>query len=381
MNTFSPDILDDRDALLAADADGMLRALASAGAFVRRAQETAGEHPFERLGPDDLPRAVLVAPDPSVPYLSNLLACVGSQVAPVIDWREPALPRWAGPADALIVASADGMHPRLAELVDQAERRGLALAVTAPADSPVAAATRRPVADVGHVAGLPPRSLWWALATPALQALEACGLGETSPLLGRVADALDETAEASRPDSSAFTAPAKVLATDIAESVAVVVGAGSMATVAARRIAAAVQLFAGSTAMAAALPDDIARIGALLEFSSAETDFFADRVTDGIALPRLVMIGDDDPFGSGQTPYRDEDAADPLGELAARRAGATLLRLAGERGIAGSRILVPDAPALVRFAVATAVGDLAACYLALGRGIDPAAPRLGEGRR
>jgi hypothetical protein len=236
------------------------------------------------------------------------------------------------------------------------------------------AAARHPVADLSHLATVSPRALWWALATPALQAMQAFGLAELTDILGPLADGLDEVAEANRPDSSAFTGPAKVLATDLAEAVPVIAGAGRGATVAARRVAAAIQLIGGSTAMAASLPDDVARVGALLEFAAADNDFFADRVTDTSALPRLVLIGDDDPHGSTS----GSPSLDALGPEAARRAGQALADLAVQRGIGASRIAVPHAELLVRFAAATAVGDFAACYLALGRGIDPSAPRLGE---
>ncbi len=374
MTSFQHELLDDPQALIAADRGGLLRALAGAGAQVRRGIETAGEFGVDRLRGSTPPRAVLVAPDAAAPYLSSLLAALASAEAPVIDWRDPALPRWAGPADALLVVSADGRHPRLAELVAQADRRGMVIAVAAPARSPVAAAAaRHPVADVSHLASTPPRALWWALATPALQALDALGLAATGHLLPSVADSLDGVAETDRPDSSAYTGPAKLLAAELAESVPVIAGIGRAAMVAARRFAGAVQLIGGSTAMAAALPDDVARIGSLLEFAATESDFFADRVSEPAVRPRLVLIGDDDRFGEPQ-----DTQWDGLGDDAGRRAGSALAGLAASRGIGSSRILVPDAPPLVRFAAASATGDFAATYLALARGIDPSAPRLGE---
>jgi hypothetical protein len=220
---------------------------------------------------------------------------------------------------------------------------------------------------------MPPRALWWALATPALQALDALGLAPTGHLLGGVADALDGVAETDRPDSSAYTGPAKLLAAELAESVPVIAGIGRGGTVAARRFAGAVQLIGGSTAMAAALPDDVARIGSLLEFATTEADFFADRVSDPGVRPRLVLIGDDERYGEPA-----DTQWDVLGDDAGRRAGSALAGLAASRGIGSSRILVPDAPPLVRFAAASATGDFAATYLALARGIDPSAPRLGE---
>ena len=374
MTAFEPALLDDPDALLSADRAGLLRSLASAGAQVRRASELIDEYGVDRLRGGDLPRALLVAADANAPYLSSLLGVLAAENAPVLDWRNPILPRWAGPADALLVVSADGRHPRLAELVAQADRRGLALAVTAPAGSPVAAAAaRHPISDVSYLAPVPPRAVWWALAAPALQALEALGLAETAHLLGQVADALDEVAETNRPDSSAFTGPAKLLATDLAESVPVIAGTGPAATVAARRIAGAVQLIGGSTAMAASLPDDVARIGALLEFAAAESDFFADRVTGSSVRPRLVLVGDDEPYGEHLGSKWDS-----LGDEAGRRAAGALAGLANSRGIGSSRVEVPEAEPLVRFAAAAATGDFAASYLALARGIDPSAPRLGE---
>jgi glucose/mannose-6-phosphate isomerase len=374
VNAFNRELLDDAETLQRADRGGLLRALASAGAQVRRATALRSEFGIDRLADAALPRALLVAPDSQVPYLSSLLGALGAQNAPVMDWRDAVLPKWAGPADALIVLSTDGRHPRLAELVSQADQRGLAIMVVAPADSPVgAAAARHPIADVSYLSEVPHRAVWWALATPALQAVEALGLAQTTDLLAQVADALDVVAETDRPDSSAFTGPAKLLAADLADSVPVIAGTGAGATVAARRIAGAVQLIGGSTAMAAALPDDVARIGALLEFAAVDNDIFADGSVEMVARPRLVLIGDDEPYGEHQ-----DTKWDILGDEAGRRAASALAELASRSGIGCSRVAVPVAPPLVRFAAASATGDFAATYLALARGIDPCAPRLGE---
>lgn len=375
MNDFRPELLDDPPALMQADRGELLRSLATAGAQVRRGLAMTAEFGIEQLRDQVSPRAVLVAPDANAPYLSSLLGALAGGGAPVLDWRQEILPKWAGPADALLVASADGRHPRLAELVAQADHRGLSLAVAAPIGSPVAAAAaRHPIADVSYLSSVPPRAVWWALATPLLQAVDALGLADTVGLLEQVADALDEVAETDRPDSSALVGPAKLLAAELAESVPVIAGIGATGTVAARRVAGAIQLIGGFTAMAAALPDDVARIGSLLEFAVTERDIFADPVDEPATVrPRLVLIGDDSPFAEAPSEH-----ISGLGEDAGRRAAAALAGLAVSRGIGLSRILVPEAPALVRFAAATATGDFAASYLALARGIDPSAPRLGE---
>ncbi len=377
MTAFDQQLLEDPAALLAADRGELLRGLATAGAQVRRALATAADFGIDRLADEARPRAVLVAPDPNAPYLSWLLTALARGEAPVLDWRDAGLPRWAGPADVLLVASADGRHPRLAELVAQADRRGLIIAVAAPAGSPVAAAAaRHPIADLAQLAGVSPRAVWWSLAAPMLLTLDALGLARTRDILPQLADRLDEVAESERPASDAFVAPAKLLAAELAESVPVFAGIGPAGTAAAHRVAGAVQLIGGATAMSASLPDDVARIGSLLEFaggsgSGGDADFFADRVDDAGVKPRLVIIGDDDDYAAG----RPDETADAL---AGRRAAGALAGLARSRAIGVSRILVPEAPPLVRFGCATATGDFAAAYLALARGVDPSAPRLGE---
>ncbi|HEX2903906.1 MAG TPA: SIS domain-containing protein [Jatrophihabitans sp.] len=373
MHPFDQQLLDDEAALLDGDRGGLLRALATAGAQVRRAVETAEDFGVYRLAGEARPRAVLVAPDPNVPYLSGLLGALAQGEAPVLDWRDGVLPRWAGPADVLLVASADGQHPRLAELVAQADRRGLVISVAAPAGSPVAAAAaRHPLADLSHLTGVPSRALWWSLATPALLTLDALGLATVRGVLPELADRLDEVAEAERPGSDAFVASAKVLAAELAESLPVFAGIGPAGTAAAHRVTGAVQLLGGSTAMSASLPDDVARIGSLLEFAGrgSEEDFFADREAEAAVQPRLVLIGDDDDFG--------DEAGDRVSTRAGRRAADALAGLARSRSIGVSRLPVPHAPVLVRFGCATATGDFAAAYLALARRVDPGAPRLGE---
>jgi hypothetical protein len=86
-----------------------------------------------------------------------------------------------------------------------------------------------------------------------------------------------------------------------------------------------------------------------------------------------VLVGDDEPYGG-----HAESKWDNLGDEAGRRAAGSLAGLAASRGIGCSRVEVPEAAPLVRFAAASATGEFAATYLALARGIDPSAPRLGE---
>jgi len=379
--TFDESLLDDEEALAVRDDGRLLWALAGSGAQVRRAVDVSAEFDVARLRPAAGPRALLVVADSQAAGAGRLLVRLGRPETPTVLWHGVELPRWAGPADALLVASSDGRHPRLARVVEQAGHRGLAVAVAAPEDSPVAEAAGR--APVAHVpTDLNRRAVMWAVLTPLLQAADALEV-ITVPdgLLAQVADAMDTTAEACRPSADAFTNPAKALAVEFAESLPLIAGAGLLAGVAARLFADQLQLLAGVSAVSVSLPDGVAPAGALLvgePQDSFDDEFFRDRIDDQQpARPRLVTIGDDgDP---------DDDSLGErsgvhiqLDEVAARRAAEALHRIATQRGLRASTVDVPPGPPLARFAAATLFGTFTATFLALGRGIDPSEPRPGE---
>jgi glucose/mannose-6-phosphate isomerase len=372
------DLLADEELLLRRDEHRLLWNLATAGAQVRRAVELRGEFGVQRLV-GDRPRALLVATDAPPSLALRLVTRLSCESAPALAWHGVELPAWAGPSDALLIGAVDGRHPRLAELAAQGERRGMAMAVVAPAGSPVAsAAGRAPLHELS--ADLHPRASRWAVLTPLLQALDALGLQSISPgLLARVADALDETAEQCRPSGELFTNPAKALAVEFADSRPLVVGAGALASVAARATADALQLAAGVAAVAVSLPDGVGRAGALLRgMGTGAEDFFRDRTEDDPGpRARLLVIGAD---GSAGDPSLGErtGAQIQLDEVAARRAASALLRLAAELGVRASEVDVPDGPPLARFAAATAFGEFTAAYLGFGLGLDPGAPRPAE---
>jgi hypothetical protein len=378
---FDESLLDDADLLLRRDEGRLLWSLATAGAQVRRAIELYDEFGVARLS-GELPRALLVATDAPPSAALRLVTRLSCEATPALAWHGVELPRWAGASDALLIGSVDGRHPRLAELAEQGARRGLAMAVVAPADSPVAAAAgRSPVHPLPP--DLHPHASRWAVLTPLLQALDALGVHAVPPsLLHRVADALDQMAEVCRPTGDLFTNAAKSLAAEFADSRPVIVGAGPLASVAARATADALQFGAGIGAVAVSLPDGAGRAGALRRGAgtgrAADDDLFRDRLEEP-APPRarLLVIGDDgDP--SDPALGARSDAQVQLDEVAARRAAAALRRLADELGIRTSGVDVPDGPPLARFAAAAAFGEFTAAYLALGLGLDPGAPRPAE---
>jgi len=377
---FDEVLLDDADLLQRRDSQRLLWHLATAGAQVRRAVELAPEFGVDRLRDVGAPRALLVATDAPPSTALRLVTRLSCETAPALAWHGVELPRWAGPTDALLIGALDGRHPRLAELAEQGARRGLAMAVVAPAGSPVAAAAgRAPLHELAE--DINPRAARWAILTPLLQALDALGLHPlSSGLLEQVADSLDETAGRCRPSGDLFTNPAKALAAEFAEARPLIVGAGALSSVAARATADALQLSAGVAAVAVSLPDGVGRAGALLRGAGVvgEEDFFRDRVDDAPAeRTRLLIIGDD---ADSDDPSLGERSAAriQLDEVAAHRAAHALRRLADELGVRASGVDSGEGPPLARFASAAAFGDFTAAYLGFGLGLDPGAPRPAE---
>jgi hypothetical protein len=378
---FDERLLDDPERLEQRDEARLLWSLATAGAQVRRSVETLADFGVEQLRSGELPRAMLVATDSAPSAASRLITRLSCTRTPALTWYGVELPRWAGPADALLIGSVDGRHPRLAELAAQGAARGLAMAVVAPAGSEVAvAAGRAPLHELPR--DLHPRAARWSVLAPLLQTLEVLGVNPiSSGLLIEVADALDGQAEACRPTGDAFTNPAKALAVEFAETVPLIVGAGALAGVAARAISDALQQFAGVSSVSVSLPDGVARAGSLLRGAGPApvTDFFRDRVEDEPSnrRPRLLVVGDD---GSADDMLLGDrsDAQIQLDEVAARRAARALHELAANLGLRSSSVDVPNGDPLARFASAAAFGEFTAAYLAFGSGLDPGSPGPAE---
>jgi hypothetical protein len=367
---FDESAIESEESVAAHDPSRLMYELATAGAQVRaevgKVTEAAA---LAGVGP---PRAVLVATDRVSEPLSGVLGHLGADAAAVLPCDTPALPRWVGAADALLVASSDGRHPRLAALVDQASRRGMIVVVAAPKQSPVAAAGRAVVHDVTvrH-----DRAGRWTLMAPLIQAAVDLGVVDAAAAPWEaVADALDDVATACRPGADPFTSATKQLAVDLAEANPVIAGAGPLAALAARTMATSLALFGCTVATWFALPEEIAAAGAVLAGrESGADDFFHDRTEDVERRPRLVVIGED----SSAAPVPSE-AEGPLGDLAATRAARALREVASHAGVRSSIVDVPIGAALARFAAATAFGDFTAAYLGIGLGHDPGAPRPGE---
>lgn len=378
--TFDHGLLDNDELLQRRDEGRLLWSLAGAGAQVRRAAEVVDEFGVARLAGAERPRAVLLVGDAPSAGAMRVLARMLMAAAPTSVWSGPELPRWAGPADALLAASVDGRHPRVVSIIAESVRRGVETCVVAPARSPAAvAAGRAPVADLD--AAVHRRTATWAVLTPLLQAVDALGL---HPLLdgqlGELADALDTVAETCRPAGEAFTNPAKSLAAELAESIPIIAGTGAMAGVAARLWVDALRLLGGRPAISVTLPDGGPTALALLTSAGppSEDDFFRDRIEESVvAPPRLVVIGDDSDVQDLELRPRSY-AQLQLDELAALRASTALQQAARDVGVRASTVDLPPGTPLTRLGAAHAFGMFTAAYLAFGLGIDPSAPRPGE---
>lgn len=364
---FDEDVLGDPGQIALRDPSAVLLELAGAGAAIRRAVAVAPEWIGADLQAAGPPRAVLVADDAPGSLLSDVIGALAGGTAPVAPWAQDDLPRWAGSGDALLVASADGWSPRLALLVERAARRGLAIAVATPAQTPLEAASRQTRSACAIVpAQRSARAGAWSLLAPLLQAVHALGAASVPPAaLLEAADAVDAVAAACSPSADPITNPAKLLALELGESRIVLAGSGPLGGAGARRLAGSLALMAGEACALGQLPGDAGALTSLLARADAPEsgeeldDLFRDRVEDPHVPQRLVILEDVDRAGGD-------------------RAAATLEGIARTLSVRASVLPAPGEAAIARFAAAMALGDFAAAYLALVRQVDPGTLRIGE---
>ncbi len=368
-------LLNDTSRLLAADASGMLRALASAGAQVRESAAVAAEANLSSLADEGRPRAVVVAGVGTAARTGDLLETVAGPrcPVPVVGHRTAGIPGWVGAADAVIAVSASGRSPEALAAAEAAGRRGARLVAIGPPDSELQALAERaraPFVPVPRRA--PARASLWALTVPVLLAARTLGLVRIAEAdFAETAARLDDDAERCRPGADSFVNPAKALALDLANSIPIVWGSSPLATVAARRVGdmlsanARYPVVAGSLGEAGrgrvGLVDGI--YGGLVE---SERDIYADPGNEPEPTRlRLVLLRDgglaDEEAEAGEPSIVEERRADAVVELAARR------------GVRCGVIQAEGGSPLERLASLIAVPDFASVYLALAHGLDPTA--------
>lgn len=365
--------LDDAEVIAMTDRRDTLRALALAGANVRRSRVLAHEGGIDRVNGGDRPRAVLVAAvgaSATVGEVLDLLAQPGSPVA-VATRRNLPLPGWVGPLDLVIAVTQSGRAPGPLAIAAEAARRGANLLTVGASDSPLAevcARARGVHIDPGGSDEATSRGALWSLLTPVL--LGAAAVGVVDPVdgvLDDVAAALDSRADECRPTSESFVNPAKVLAVGIAETVPVVLGDGPLTGVLAARAAAVLARTARTPATWGELPDAASQVVACFDGPFARTsegggtDVFADPFLDPPSGPRLGLLMFREPL------------PEPVTAAAAARhnLAQAVLESAQEAGVRVWEQVTPAGDPLVRLADQLSLIDYTATYLAIGLGLDP----------
>lgn len=376
------DILDDPERVEALDPRGSLRALATAGAQVRRSLLSAQEAGIERVNRGDRPRSVLVATLGGSGIVSEVLDLLAESASPVaVTSRHNApLPGWVGPMDLVIAVTQSGRAHGPVALAAEAARRGAGLLTVGARDSPLAdiAAQARGVHVPVAVEGLSSRTALWSLLTPVLLGAAQIDLVNLeSRVLDQVADRLDEQAEACRPASESFVNPAKVLAADVAETVPVILGDSELTGVVADRAASMLARTARMPATWGVLPDAASQIVSCFDGplsggsrtgvppQGGGRDIFADPYLDGpqMAPLGLIMLRDLQPDSAqGEVP-REEALRHNLAQA--------VVEQAQEAGVRVMEVWAEPGHELVRLAGLVALADFTATYLALGLGLDP----------
>ena len=358
-------VLDDPDALDAADPGGALRATASAGAQVRMALATIDRAELDRLAGDGRPRSIVITGMGGSGISADVCSAVAGMGAPipVVTVQGYVLPGWVGPMDVVVGVSCSGTTEETLAIVDEAGRRGARLVGVGAGNSPLEERVRSsgdstfvPVDAQGRM----PRLSLWALATPVLMIADALGIADVSTdVLNETADALDGWAIAFGPTIPLIDNPAKILGLELAADLPMLWGTGEIGAVSASRLASQLAENAKLPAVHGVIPEanhnQVVTFDGPVAGSEDLDDIFRDRVDEPDAQRRLRLVLLRDAVEHPQV---------------ARRAVVSQ-ELAESRGIPVSVIAASGDHPVLRLASLTTVGDFASVYAALSLGIDP----------
>jgi hypothetical protein len=301
--------LDDTEALVAADSEGLLRAASSAGAQVRATATAVSEGALDPLRSDQRPRSLVWVSGrgPAATAGVMLAAALGGSAAePIVVAAEA--PPWIGPLDVLVIAGDDPGDPVLAAAAATGVRRGARVVIAAPYEGPLRDAT------AGRAAVLAPR-LWvpddfglCRYLAAGLATLQAVDTAQSVDLMA-LADQLDAEALRNSAGREVFTNGAKALAARIAGRSVVLTG-DCAATLALARHAGVVLLRVAQQTVAAA------------------------GLADALIALRSDVSGGYGGYDSTASLFHDEELDGPLPE----RMRVLALTLAAERQVVAARI-------------------------------------------
>lgn len=348
------DLLDDPAGLVAADVGGMLPAIASSAAQIRRGVTAVADSGVD-LSALGRPRSVIVAGMGGSGLSADVLAALagaGSSV-PILAHRGYSLPGWVGAHDVVVAVSCSGGTEETLSAADRAARVGAHLVGIGAADSPLEAVVARAGGDfVPTTVTHSPRASLFSLATPLLLLARQMGLLTLADDdVEAAAVRLEQIAVACRAESETFMNPAKDLAVALAGSLPMVWGGPGIAQVAAYRFGCQWAENAKSPAVVGSLPEadhnQIVTVGGPL---SAPVDIFADDA--GVRQVLVLLDGGDD---DERIARRREISGD-----VAEAGGMRVIRLAAD-GVGPYE----------RFASLVGLIDYASTYAALAMGVDP----------
>ncbi|MEV0946033.1 tobH protein [Rhodococcus sp. NPDC049939] len=276
--------LDDGDALVAADTEGVLRSAAMGGAQIRATRSAMEDGVLDRLQ-GLRPRSVVVVTGAGRAGrgAAILTAVIAERIGfPLL--RAPGTPLWVGPLDIVVVAGDDPGDPQLVEAVDTAVRRGAEVVVAAPDEGPLRSAA------AGRVAMFAPRVQvlrrhgllrYFAVLLAVLRAVGSEQWRDEVPDLEQLADAADAEALRDRPGGEVFHNPAKSLASRMLGRRIVLTGDTASGVEIARHGAEAL-LHAGRVTTASELSDVLSSAGVFRAQSHMQHDsIFHDPELDG----------------------------------------------------------------------------------------------------
>ncbi|MDP9418426.1 MAG: mannose-6-phosphate isomerase [Actinomycetota bacterium] len=364
MTTSDDALLDSAEVLAAADAGGMLRAIATAGAQLRQSARLAREAGVGRIAEDGRPRAVLAVGMGGSGIAGEIARAIAGQrcPVPVLASHAPTLPGWVGPTDLVFGVSCSGATPEVLTAMEEAVRRGCRVVTVGSERSPLAALAEQ--ARAIHVpvdaCGRLPRANVWALSVPLLAALHVLGLAAVpDDVIESTADAVDALAARLGPATPPAHNAAKKLAAELAGALPVVWGSGEVSDAAAYRFACQLNENAKLPVLHGALPEiahnQVVALDGPFAAAASEVDFFRDRVDepDGRPAMRVVLLRDvvEDPYVAAQ-----------------RKA---LVGVAERRATPVHELVAEGDHPLERLASLVVTGDLVSVYVALLQGTDP----------
>ncbi|MBK0870819.1 MULTISPECIES: hypothetical protein [unclassified Saccharopolyspora] len=279
-------LFDDPDRIAAADARGLLRSAALAGAQVRAtAEAVAGLDDIA----DERPRSLVLAARPGVgPAVCELLAALTGPSCPVPVFVGERVPAWVGPLDVVFAHTADPGDPVLAESVATAARRGTSVVLAAPEEGPVAASGAGRAKVVAPRIPVPDELTFAHVLTVGLAVLDALGLVRCDT--DALADELDQEAERASPRHEPLTNPAKSLALRLAEHAPLLWGLDPVSTAVARHGGYALGAHAGMACDAVGYQQAVARPALYRQAAEAGSDVFADPDEVSAAAHRIFLV-------------------------------------------------------------------------------------------